>query len=216
MLLTNNKVIKGIIATGDVFVAGKDKRKALYEEFKAECVEMEGAAVAQVCHLDNIPFIIIRSISDTVNGNDKIDFEKERAFLLNEGYLDNISKPTDKGVKAIEKHSKVIENHAPKRDVSVEGISEQILAAKENMVRNGFKEYEFIANRGCCAACAALNGKHFPISKLKIGVNAPPMHDGCSCSIASYVDRRELDEILDYVDKGGTYEAWNKAKKKKK
>ena len=80
---TNNKVIKGIIATGDVFVAGKEKRKALYEEFKAECVEMEGAAVAQVCHLDNIPFIIIRSISDTVNGNDKIDFES---------YLEVVSK----------------------------------------------------------------------------------------------------------------------------
>ena len=80
---TNNKVIKGIIATGDEFVAGKEKREALYKEFKAECVEMEGAAVAQVCHLDNIPFIIIRSISDTVNGNDKIDFES---------YLDVVSK----------------------------------------------------------------------------------------------------------------------------
>lgn len=80
---TNNKVIKGIIATGDEFVANKDKRKILYSEFNAECVEMEGAAVAQVCHLDNIPFIIIRSISDTVNGNDKIDFES---------YLEVVSK----------------------------------------------------------------------------------------------------------------------------
>lgn len=80
---TNNKVIKGIIATGDVFVAGKERRKEIYDEFKAECVEMEGAAVAQVCHLDNIPFIIIRSISDTVNGNDKIDFES---------YLEVVSK----------------------------------------------------------------------------------------------------------------------------
>lgn len=79
----NNKVIKGIIATGDEFVAGKEKRKLLYEQFGAECVEMEGAAVAQVCHLDNIPFIIIRSISDTVNGNDKIDFES---------YLEIVSK----------------------------------------------------------------------------------------------------------------------------
>ena len=80
---TKNKVIKGIIATGDVFVAEKEKRKELYEQFNAECVEMEGAAVAQVCHLDNIPFIIIRSISDKANGNEKIDFEK---------YLEVVSK----------------------------------------------------------------------------------------------------------------------------
>lgn len=80
---TNNKVIKGIIATGDEFVANKEKRKVLYEQFNAECVEMEGAAVAQVCHLDNIPFIIIRSISDKANGNEKIDFES---------YLEIVSK----------------------------------------------------------------------------------------------------------------------------
>ena len=121
--------------------------------------------------------------------------------MLNEGYLDSMSKPTNKGVIAIEKHSKVIENHAPKRDVSVEGISEQILAAKEDMVRNGFKEYEFIANRGCCATCAALNGKHFPISKLKIGVNAPPMHDGCSCSISAYEDDAEYEAWLNSISK---------------
>ena len=80
---SNNKVIKGIIATGDEFVDNKEKRKELYEQFNAECVEMEGAAVAQVCHLDNIPFIIIRSISDKANGNEKIDFER---------YLEIVSK----------------------------------------------------------------------------------------------------------------------------
>jgi hypothetical protein len=135
-----------------------------------------------------------------------VDFEKERAFLLNEGFLDSMNKPTAKGYEAIEKHSNVIENHAPKKsDLSIDGISQQILAAKENLVRNGFKQYEFIANRGCCAACAALDGKHFPVSKLKIGVNAPPMHEGCRCSIAAYEDDAD-------------YEAWlnSLAKKKKK
>ena len=61
----------------------KEKRKELHEQFNAECVEMEGAAVAQVCYLDNIPFIIIRSISDKANGNEKIDFES---------YLEVVSK----------------------------------------------------------------------------------------------------------------------------
>ena len=37
---------------------------------------MEGAAIAQVCFLDNIPFIVIRGISDVANGNNKIDFHE--------------------------------------------------------------------------------------------------------------------------------------------
>ena len=44
---------------------------------------MEGAAVAQVCYLCNIPFIIIRSISDTTDCNDAIDFNE---------YLEVVSK----------------------------------------------------------------------------------------------------------------------------
>lgn len=124
-----------------------------------------------------------------------IDFEKEKAFLHKEGFLDGMNKPTTKGEKAIEKHNEVIDNHAPKRDVSIEGISKQILSQRDSFRKNGFKEYEFIANRDCCAVCAALNGKHFPISKLKIGTNAPPMHEGCKCSIAAY----ENDD---------DYEAW--------
>lgn len=146
-----------------------------------------------------------------------IDFEKEKAFLLNEGFLNSMSKPTDKGNEAIRNHGEVIANHAPQKpDLSVAGISKQILKQRDSMLKNGFEEYEFIANRSCCKICARLNGKHFPVDNLEIGVNAPPMHDGCSCSIAAYVDRRELDEILDYVDQGRTYEAWKKAKKKKK
>jgi SPP1 gp7 family putative phage head morphogenesis protein len=145
-----------------------------------------------------------------------IDFEKERTFLLNEGFLDSTNKPTAKGDKAIENHSKVIENHAPKRDVSIAEISQQILKQRDSLQKNGFKEYQFIANRNCCAICTALNGKHLPLSALEIGVNAPPMHEGCSCSIAAYEARRELDEILDYVERGGTYEDWKRSKKKKK
>lgn len=145
-----------------------------------------------------------------------IDFEKEKLFLYKEGYLDSMNKPTAKGEKVIEIHSKVIENHSPKRDLSTDGISKQILASKDNIIRNGFKEYEFIANRDCCQICAALNGKHFPVAKLKIGVNAPPMHDGCKCSIAAYEDDKEYGAWLNCLDKGGTTADWEKAKKKKK
>lgn len=73
---------------------------------------------------------------------------------------------------------------------------DQIRAQRDSMIRNGFSEYEFIANRGCCSVCAELNGEHFPVSKLQIGVNAPPMHEGCHCSIAAWSDRKEYEEWL--------------------
>lgn len=72
----------------------------------------------------------------------------------------------------------------------------QILAQRDSFKRNGFKEYTFIANRECCSVCGELNGKHFPVSQLKIGVNAPPMHEGCRCSIAAYSDRSEYEKWL--------------------
>ena len=70
------KAITGLIATGDIFVQDISVKDKIKQEFDADCTEMEGAAIAQVCTLDKIPFIVIRSISDKPNGNNSIDFEK--------------------------------------------------------------------------------------------------------------------------------------------
>ena len=51
-------------------------KNKIYSKFNAECVEMEGAAIAQVAYLCNIPFIVIRSISDSPNGNNAIVFDE--------------------------------------------------------------------------------------------------------------------------------------------
>lgn len=106
--------------------------------------------------------------------------------------------PLDTLIKevAVKEHKKAVKNHAPKPDRSIEGISKQILAQRNSFIKNGFKEYEFIANRDCCEKCAELNGKHFAIKDLKIGVNAPPMHEGCKCSIAAYEDAEEYKKWL--------------------
>ena len=64
----------GKIGTADYFCADSNRAIQIYEQFGVECVEMEGAAVAQVCLLDKVPFIVIRGISDTVEGDSKIDF----------------------------------------------------------------------------------------------------------------------------------------------
>lgn len=72
----NFKAVVGLIATGDIFVQDINVKNSIKEEFDADCVEMEGAAIAQVCTLDKIPFIVIRAISDKPNGNNGVDFEK--------------------------------------------------------------------------------------------------------------------------------------------
>ena len=70
------KVVLGVVVTGDQFIASEEKRKWLEETFQASCVEMEGGAVAQICTTYDIPFVILRSLSDLANEEATIDFEK--------------------------------------------------------------------------------------------------------------------------------------------
>lgn len=72
----NEKVWQGTILSGDVFVASVDRIKNLREKFNGECVEMEGASVAHVCYLFEIPFLIIRSISDKANHDAESNFNE--------------------------------------------------------------------------------------------------------------------------------------------
>ena len=71
------KMIYGNIASGDQFISNLEKIKKLNELLPtASCVEMEGAAIAQVCYEYSVPFSIIRIISDKANDNANIDFVK--------------------------------------------------------------------------------------------------------------------------------------------
>jgi adenosylhomocysteine nucleosidase len=54
----------GTIVTGDSFVGARAKKAALRDELGASAVEMEGAAVAQVCHQLGVPFLVVRGLSD--------------------------------------------------------------------------------------------------------------------------------------------------------
>lgn len=70
------KIKLGIIASGDIFCTDIEMKNKIYSKFDADCVEMEGAAIAQVCYLNEIPFIVMRSISDSPNGKNAITFDK--------------------------------------------------------------------------------------------------------------------------------------------
>ena len=88
------KVITGVIASGDIFCTDIGMKNKIYTKFDADCVEMEGAAIAQVCYLDEIPFIVIRSISDSPNGKNQIDFDKfvQLASIRCANILENLLK----------------------------------------------------------------------------------------------------------------------------
>ena len=58
------RIREGLIVTGDAFVANPTRREDLRRELNASAVEMEGAAIAQVCARFGVPTIIIRSITD--------------------------------------------------------------------------------------------------------------------------------------------------------
>ena len=59
------------IATGDQFIAALDKKNFLREHFQCAACDMEGGAIAQVCHEMNVPYGAYRAISDTLTGNEK-------------------------------------------------------------------------------------------------------------------------------------------------
>jgi adenosylhomocysteine nucleosidase len=73
----HSKIHTGLILSGDRFVSSAAEVQTLRSELPdALCVEMEGAAIAQVCHDYHLPFVAVRSISDKADDNAHVDFPK--------------------------------------------------------------------------------------------------------------------------------------------
>jgi adenosylhomocysteine nucleosidase len=68
------KICEGAIVTGDTFVSDASKVQELRTNFNADGVEMEGAAVAQICSQYGIPLLVIRSITDRADGSSYTDY----------------------------------------------------------------------------------------------------------------------------------------------
>lgn len=75
---TDNEVSyhEGVIASGDIFCTEAKMGNKINTKFNALCVEMEGASIAQVCYLSKVPFLVLRSISDVPNNDNKITYEE--------------------------------------------------------------------------------------------------------------------------------------------
>lgn len=66
----------GRVITGDTYLACTETRKMFFEQFKADAVEMEGAAIAQVCTNWHKPFVVVRVLSDLAGNESHIDFDQ--------------------------------------------------------------------------------------------------------------------------------------------
>ena len=75
--ITTPKVARGTIASGDQFINDSARTQWLRGQIdNLQCVEMEGAAVAQVCYEYDLPFAVLRVISDSANEDSDVDFDE--------------------------------------------------------------------------------------------------------------------------------------------
>jgi adenosylhomocysteine nucleosidase len=91
--LGDAQVVSGLIATGDSFMNDPVRVEAIRDKFTGlQAVEMEAAAIAQVAHQFNVPFVIIRSLSDIAGKESDVSFEQylEKAALHSAKMVMNI------------------------------------------------------------------------------------------------------------------------------
>ena len=76
------QVFEGRIASGDQFVCDQDVKNRIVSEFSAYATEMDGAAIGQAAYLNEIPFLVVRAISDKADGSAQMDYsEFEKAAV---------------------------------------------------------------------------------------------------------------------------------------
>ncbi len=74
--LENIKAVKGVIASGDQFIASNEKKEYITGLFDAIVCEMEGASIAQVCYTNGVPFGVVRAVSDCADGSSHMDYSE--------------------------------------------------------------------------------------------------------------------------------------------
>jgi len=88
-VINGKKVLEGRILTGDQFITKKEMKdhEYLVGELKGDAIEMEGGAIAQVCTVNRIPFLIVRTMSDKANGEAVKDFNQFAVVVAENSYL---------------------------------------------------------------------------------------------------------------------------------
>lgn len=74
-VFANHKIISGRIASGDQFISNKDVKNRIIDICNPSCVEMEGAAIAHTCFVNQIPYLVLRCMSDTADDGDESTYK---------------------------------------------------------------------------------------------------------------------------------------------
>lgn len=77
-VLADTAVFRGRIASGDAFISAHARRQRIADMFGALACEMEGGAVGTVCYRNEVPYAVLRCISDDFNENEFVDFLRFR------------------------------------------------------------------------------------------------------------------------------------------
>ena len=70
------QVFEGRVCSGDQFIASREQKEKILGDFGGLCCEMEGGAIAQVCYLNQVPWVIIRAISDKADQSEEMSYEQ--------------------------------------------------------------------------------------------------------------------------------------------
>ena len=73
------RVFAGRVVSGDQFIASSQAKERLAQEFGGMCCEMEGAAIAHACHVNGVPFAVVRAISDKADGSAEMAYPEFEA-----------------------------------------------------------------------------------------------------------------------------------------
>ncbi len=80
-------LLLGTVVSGDRFISDVKTLRWLQREFAALATEMEGAAVGYTCHLNGLPFVVVRGLSDTAGESASDDFESNLHVVCRNSYL---------------------------------------------------------------------------------------------------------------------------------
>lgn len=72
-------VFEGRVCSGDQFISTKEQKDKIINNFGGMCCEMEGAAIAQTCYLNNTPYVVIRAISDKSDESEIVEYQEFEA-----------------------------------------------------------------------------------------------------------------------------------------
>lgn len=77
--LDDVNVFEGRVCSADRFVASAEAKAQITSQFGGTCCEMEGAAIAHVCYVAGVPYVVVRAISDKADGSASVSYPEFEA-----------------------------------------------------------------------------------------------------------------------------------------